>query len=69
MLTTPPSLVGRDIKQVVVIKWILKTFKIWSGLKVNFYKSHIIGIGGYNTCIMMIESIMGCVRGKFPSHI
>lgn len=36
------------------------------GLKVNFHKSHIICIGGYNTRMMVIESLMGCVRNKFP---
>lgn len=49
-----------------MIKWILTTFEIWFGLKVNFYKSHVIFLDEYDIHMMVIENIMGCVRGEFP---
>lgn len=60
-------LIGRvDIKDAIVWKWILQTFELWSGLKINYNKSHIIFMGELNVDNVITEKIMGCTREGFP---
>lgn len=46
-------------------KWILHTFELWSELKINYDKSHIIFMGKIDVYYLIIEKIIGCPRGVF----
>lgn len=39
----------------LVIKWTCKTFEIWSGLKINFNKSHITPLGEIDIRMLIIK--------------
>lgn len=52
-----------DIQQVIITKWILKTFEIWSELKINCEKSQILILGDRDINMMIIERIMRHTRG------
>lgn len=46
-------------------KWILHSFELWSGLKINCNKSHTIFMGRIDVNNLIIERIIGCPRGEF----
>lgn len=45
---------------------IIKCTEIWSELKVNYHKSHILFLGDHDIGMMITEKIMGCLRGNSP---
>lgn len=54
------------IEEVVVWKWILHTFEMWFGLKINYNKSQIFFVGEIDMKAIIVEKILGCSRGEFP---
>lgn len=53
-------LFGRsNIKQAVILKWILRCFEVWSGLKINFHKSSLGWLGKRSSVSSFIVSIFG----------
>lgn len=54
-----------DLHQAIIIKWIIKSFEIWSGLKVSCNKNYIIVREDYDIEMMIIEKIMDCIQGQF----
>ncbi|XP_071739104.1 uncharacterized mitochondrial protein AtMg01250-like [Rutidosis leptorrhynchoides] len=45
---------------------ILKCFELSSGLKVNFHKSCLYGVGVDSGDVESLANLMGCQAGKFP---
>lgn len=59
--------VGRwDISSIKNLARILKCFYICSGLKVNFQKSRLFGIGIPEVDLQHQAQVLGCLKGSFP---
>ncbi|KAJ9555174.1 hypothetical protein OSB04_009788 [Centaurea solstitialis] len=48
------------------LKWILNCFHLVSGLKVNFSKSKVFGIGVQDNAIGNVASLLKCAHAKLP---
>ena len=55
-----------DKEQVKNVKPILICFEALLGLKVNFFKSELIGVRVGDDNIKMLADLFGCKVGQFP---
>lgn len=49
-----------------VMKYILKSFELLSGLKINYNKSCLFGLNTNSDMLATIASTLGCVIGVVP---
>ena len=54
------------MKNITTIKCTLRCFELVSGLKVNFRKSKIAGIGAQHTKILRYSAILNCNQMEVP---
>ncbi|KAJ0788573.1 putative RNA-directed DNA polymerase [Helianthus annuus] len=55
-----------SVENIKTIARILRIFHICSGLKINFHKSNIFGLGVTEEELESMASILGCKTGSFP---
>ncbi|KAL7587442.1 hypothetical protein Lser_V15G40495 [Lactuca serriola] len=55
-----------NIYSIKNLSRILKSFHISSGLKVNFFKSRIFGVGVSKTELSKTAQVLDCLQGDFP---
>ncbi|XP_026450627.1 uncharacterized protein LOC113350713 [Papaver somniferum] len=58
--------INADIEQVKNLRLILLSFEFFTGLKLNFAKSQIFGMG-YDGNLSVFSSHMGCYSGVLPT--
>ncbi|GKV24205.1 hypothetical protein SLEP1_g33843 [Rubroshorea leprosula] len=54
-------------QNVMVLKSILRSFEMISGLKVNFFKSSLVGLNVEKVSLEAYAEKLNCATGKFPS--
>lgn len=57
---------NNDIQEILYLKRILRYFQDMSGLKVNFSKSMLCGVGIPDKIVHDLALIIGCNSGKLP---
>lgn len=55
-----------DPAQAMILKWILHSFQLWSGLKINFEKSQMATWLMEDNKAEAIRWVLGCQRCEFP---
>ena len=55
-----------DVDKAVNLKLLLYTFELMSGLKVNYQKSEIFTVGGYDNTVKQYAELFNCDVGSFP---
>lgn len=55
-----------DVVEVLVIKRILRCFQLVSGLKINFHKSFVCGVGVPTQVVMECASRLNCKSQSLP---
>ena len=64
---TPVIFIGKWERSCIKnLARILKCFHISSGLKVNFHKSRLFGIGVTDDELQVQANVLGCAKGSFP---
>lgn len=53
-------------QNVVTLKCILRCFELASGLKVNFFKSKLIGVAMEDSCLRGFASVLHCTASYVP---
>lgn len=53
-------------ENVVVLRWLLKNFKLLSGLSVNFDKSSVFGVNIEEEELVEMANNLGCKMGTIP---
>lgn len=56
-----------DKEQIKNVKAILLCFEAVSGMKINFFKSEILGVSIEEPALSHYADILGCNVGSFPS--
>jgi hypothetical protein len=57
---------GATVENLWVLKAVLRGFEMVSGLKVNFWKSCVMGINVDNEFLVMAAEFLNCRIGRFP---
>ncbi|CAL5355404.1 unnamed protein product [Camellia sinensis] len=55
-----------DLLEITTLKRIFRCFEIMSGLKINFHKSTICGVGVSEALITIFSSTLNCLNQKLP---
>jgi len=55
-----------DVKNIMTIKCVLKCFELVSGLKINFTKSKIVGLGVKDNVLHKFSEILNCSIMEVP---
>ncbi|XP_022032250.1 uncharacterized protein LOC110933328 [Helianthus annuus] len=53
-------------ENIKVVARILRVFHAYSGLKINFHKSNLFGVGVDEGEIINMAEVVGCCKGVFP---
>lgn len=59
--------VGPTKNKLINVKAILLCFEAVSGMKINFFKSEILGVSIEEPALTHYADILGCNVGSFPS--
>ncbi|CAL5367336.1 unnamed protein product [Camellia sinensis] len=55
-----------DLDQVVIVKRLLRCFEVLSGLRINYHKSVVCGVGLHDECLNEIASLLNCQVQRLP---
>ena len=55
-----------DVQEVMNLKRILRCFEMVSGLKINFHKSVVCGVGISDSCLKNFASLLNCKTQSLP---
>lgn len=57
---------NNDKEELKYVKRILRCFQLMSGLKINFSKSMVCGVGVEDEVVEEMSEIMGCIKSELP---
>lgn len=55
-----------DLEKLKNLQWVLIYFKLISGLKINFYKSSLVGLNVHKPFLVEASAILRCKIGSLP---
>lgn len=66
MILSSFAIMNNDEREIINLKKILRWFQDVSGLKINYSKSMLCGVGVQDEVVENLALIIGCKSGKLP---